>query len=285
VFARALMFQVVRVAGLCLAIALLAACREGVVVTVVPTSTSRPVELTQPAATAVIAPATIAPATATTVPATATVAAATAAPPSPTALPPATPTTVAAAARPTSADEARTALGDVIRGWAGVKTFRARIDAPLTPGSTPQTAMQMDVVLPDRMRGTVNVGGQSMEMLFIGESIHMKLPTGQWMKAPGVPMDFSGLDPKRFETNFQREASNVRLTGPDVVDGTPTLVYAYDIAASPANKTGPQAGRIWIGVADRLPRRVEVAGGPGVGTLTITYYDYGAPITIEPPPP
>jgi hypothetical protein len=41
---------------------------------------------------------------------------------------------------------------------------------------------------------------------------------------------------------------------------------------------------VWVGVADRLPRKLEVAGSGNTGTVVITYYDYNAPITIEAPP-
>ena len=108
------------------------------------------------------------------------------------------------------------------------------------------------------------------------------------MKAPSeMPMDFTGLDPKRFESDFQRDVTNVRLVGPDVIDGTPTLAYTYDFVPTaptkPGVKPGPQSAKIWIGVADRLPRRFETAGGPTAGTVVVTYYDYNAPITIETP--
>ena len=137
------------------------------------------------------------------------------------------------------------------------------------------------------------------------------------------------MDPKRYESEFRGSVSNVSLVGPDVVDGTPALVYQYDIAqptpsagakpdlppsaglkpgdvppiagmkpgevppiagakpgAPPAIATAARSARkIWVGVADRLPRKLELAGGPGGPTTTITYYDYNAPITIEPPIP
>jgi hypothetical protein len=96
------------------------------------------------------------------------------------------------------------------------------------------------------------------------------------------------MDPKRYENDFRGSVSNVSLVGPEVVDGTPTLVYQYDVAAptAPAGaKTGPMHAKVWVGVADRLPRKLEVSGGPSGATTTITYYDYNAPITIEAPIP
>jgi hypothetical protein len=167
-----------------------------------------------------------------------------------------------------------------------------------------------------------------MEMIMAGGSTYMKMPTGQWIKAPAAPVDLSTMDPKRYETEFRGNVANVSLVGPDVVDGTPALVYQYDIAqvAPPASAkpdlpppAGPKPGevppiagikpgeippiagikpggpptaatgllhaKIWVGVADRLPRKLELTGGPGGTVTTITYYDYNAPITIEPPIP
>jgi hypothetical protein len=195
-------------------------------------------------------------------------------------------TAPAGAAAP--AGDARSALGEIFRGWTGVKTFRARITGSLPGSGAAQTNLQMEVVLPDRVRGTVAAGGANMEMIMAGGSTYMKMPTGQWIKAPGAPIDFGTMDPKRYENDFRGSVSNVSLVGPEVVDGTPTLVYQYDVAepAAPAGaKVGPMHAKVWVGVADRLPRKLEVSGGPGGGTTTITYYDYNAPITIEAPIP
>jgi hypothetical protein len=281
----ALSLRAVGLLGLCAALALTTGCAPPAPATAPAVATP-----TSPAAaTATSAPptATSAPPTATTAPATATTAppTATTAPAPPTAAPAAATTAATPAA---AAGDARSVLADVFRGWTGVKSFRARVDAAVAPGATPQTAMQMEVLLPDRMRGTVNAGGQTIEMLMIGGTAYMKLPTGQWMRAPGnIPVDFTGLDPHRFESDFQRDVTNVRLVGPDVVDGTPTLAYTYEFTPTaptkPAIKPAPQTARIWVGVADRLPRRFEVGGGPTGGTVTVTYYDYGAPITIDTP--
>jgi hypothetical protein len=285
---RAPSFRAVSLLCLCAALALTTGCTAPAAGTATPVVTATSPAAAAATATPVPATATSVPATATSVPATATSAPATAtsAPPSPTAAPAAA--TTAATPAPAAAGDARSALGDVFRGWSGVKSFRARVDAALTPGATPQPAMQMEVLLPDRMRGTVNAGGQTLEMVMIGGTAYIKLPTGQWMRSPGqIPVDFTGLDPKRFESDFQRDVTNVRLVGPDVVEGTPTLAYTYDFVPStptkPGVKPGPQTAKLWVGVADRLPRRFEVAGGPTAGTVTVTYYDYGAPITIDAP--
>jgi hypothetical protein len=203
----------------------------------------------------------------------------------PTVAPTAAAATRPAAATPAAGADARTALGEVFSGWVGVKTFRARLAGQSArPGATP-IASEMEVVLPDRFRAKMATGGQNMEMVFISGTAYMKLGASPWIKAPtGAPLDLSTLDPKRFESDFRGNVSNVRLVGPDVVEGTPTLVYTYDVApaAGAPVKTGPVSSKIWVGVADRLPRRLEVTSPTGEVT-NITYYDYNAPITVEAP--
>jgi hypothetical protein len=66
------------------------------------------------------------------------------------------------------------------------------------------------------------------------------------------------------------------LVGPDILDGKPMLVYQYTLNNSPA--------KLWVGVADGLPYKVESVSKSGAKT-TVTISDYNAQIVLTPPIP
>jgi outer membrane lipoprotein-sorting protein len=187
------------------------------------------------------------------------------------------------AASPAAGADAKTALADIFTGFAGVKSFRAKIAGKLAQPGAPSTNMEMEVVLPDRIRGKMGMSGQTMELVMVAGTTYVKVGAAPWIKAPSnVPVDLNVLDPKRYDT---ASVSNVKLVGPEVVDGTPTLAYTYEIAspAVPPAKTSTLVNaKMWVGVADKLPRKLEMTSPDGSVT-TVTYGDYNAPITIEAP--
>src|SRR5262249_21358090 len=109
-------------------------------------------------------------------------------------------------------------------------------------------------------------------------------------------------DPKKFEQSIGA-STETKLVGPDVLDGTPCLVYQYTTILAP--ESGPVGGgeagavpqpgikpaatpsaftaKVWVGVADQLPRKLESADPNSSAQTTILYYDFDAPITVNPP--
>jgi hypothetical protein len=80
--------------------------------------------------------------------------------------------------------------------------------------------------------------------------------------------------------------NNAAYIGPDVVDGTPTWVYSYDSSYGEGEQAVQTQAKVWVGVADGLPRKQETIGTyNGVETTSSALITYDATITIEPPTP
>jgi hypothetical protein len=195
--------------------------------------------------------------------------------PTPTAAPTVAPTAgpTAPTAVPTTANPLD-ALTRIFRGWAGVKSFRAKITVTPTTGAATET--DLDVVMPDRF----HVVSKQLEAIAIAGTYYVKL-AGQWQKiALPKTIDLSFADLKKIEAELGA-SSDVKLIGPEVLDGTPTLVYQYTTTTTTPIST-TTTSKVWVAVADQLPRRMESVAKSGTKT-TVIYYDYNAAITIEPP--
>lgn len=203
------------------------------------------------------------------------------APPTPTPLPAATATvaatptaapTATATAAPTNANPLD-ALAQIFRGWAGVKTFRAKIIVTPTKGAATET--DLDVVMPDRF----HVKSKQLEAIVIGTTYYVKIGS-QWQKIAlpkGIDLNFA--DVKKLESELGA-STNAKLFGPEVLDGTPTLVYQYTTTIkTPTPLT--TTSKVWVAVSDQLPRKMESVSKSS--TTTVTYSDYNAAITIAPP--
>ncbi len=186
----------------------------------------------------------------------------------PTAVPTAKPTVAPTTANPLDA------LTRIMRGWAGVKTFRSKITTTTSAGAS--TEISLDVVMPDRF----HVVTKQLEAIAIGKTYYLKIGN-QWQKVAlpqGIDLNFADL--KKLEAELGA-STDAKLIGPDVLDGTPTLVYEYTTTIkTPTTLT--TTSKLWVAVADQLPRKMESVSKTGSKTVA-TYYDYNAAITIEPP--
>jgi hypothetical protein len=192
----------------------------------------------------------------------------------PTAVPSATvsPTPTQPPATATSANPLD-ALKRIFGGWASVKTFRAKYTRTAGGKTTDGT---LEVVLPDRY----HLLSSTSEIYIIGNVFYIK--TGKtWLKS-SMPKDFdmSFSNWKKFLDDLGA-ATDIKFIGPDLLDGTPTLVYQYTVTIK-----GPPAistvTKFWSAVSDNLPRKSETTASTGNKTVT-TYYDYNANIVIEAP--
>lgn len=182
--------------------------------------------------------------------------------------PTATPT-----AAPTSANPLD-ALTRIFRGWVGVKSFRAKITSTTAAGAT--TEINLDVVMPDRF----HVVTKQLEVFVIGSVYYVKTGS-QWQKV-ALPkgLDFSFADLKKIEAELGA-STDIKLIGPDVLDGAPVLVYQYTITIkTPTPLTS--TSKVWVAISDQLPRRMESLSKTGTKTVAI-YYDYNANIAVDPP--
>jgi hypothetical protein len=190
-------------------------------------------------------------------------------PPSPTILPsPTVPRPTPTSANPLDA------LKSVFRGFAGVKSFRAKMTT--TGGTTANQDMNLEVVMPDRFHMT----SKEFEAYLIASTFYMKVGN-QWQKiAMPKTLDLGFADANKLEAQLGA-TTETKLIGAEVLDGTPTTVYQYTTTIkTPTPMT--VTSKVWVAVVDGLPRKMESVPKTGVKTV-VTYYDYNANIVIEPP--
>lgn len=155
------------------------------------------------------------------------------------------------------------------------------------------TSYRMTVVIEGgtpNENGTVNIeiAGKDyhflsprVEFYLIGNAFYLKQgANGQWRKLPSNSAAASGmtstlLAPKDSLTSAIT-AHNATLSGTDILDGKPMLVYQYTLNNAPAT--------LWVGVADGLPYKMEGISKTGAKT-TVTISDYNAQIVLTPPIP
>jgi hypothetical protein len=169
-----------------------------------------------------------------------------------------------------------------VRAQLDARSYRAHVTTSM--GDGPSSNMVIEYVAPDRYR-MVNEGqGGKQEFVIVGNAAYIKGPNGQWVKSPVGVGDVvkKFRDPKVIED--MAKTTDIKLVGPDTVDGTPTLVYEYT-QNSVMGMNMTSAVKTWVGVADGLPRKTEAEGtyeGKKTKTL-VTMSDYNSDIKIEAP--
>jgi hypothetical protein len=249
-------------------------------------------------------PATSAPATSatatvvaqpTSAPATraATVVQPTAAPTSVATRAPAATTQATTAAQPTTATGPSGNPFDFIlnaqRAQLAVKAFRSKTTTTSAAGT--QTTTTLEYVNPDRVHLIMANGNETIVIKGVGT--YSKTSGGKWAVSP-VDLSstvFGQFDPKTIEElKNSIVTSNVKLIGPDVLDGRPVLVTTYDTLVKGLGPGGSDihgSARLWVGATDGLPYRREStqdsAVTAGAKTTTVTTYEYDPNIKIEKP--
>jgi hypothetical protein len=158
------------------------------------------------------------------------------------------------------------------------KSFRARMISSLDGGR--ESSRIVEYVSPDRF----HITGESDEMILAGGGVFMKSPAGEWTKLLFDPSALINQIRDANRSDEIRKSTDVGLIGAEVIEGVPTLAYRYSLKnAFGMNFTSKC--KMWVGVTDSLPRKMEVEGEFNkVKTRSVvTYYDYGADIKIEPP--
>jgi hypothetical protein len=139
------------------------------------------------------------------------------------------------------------------------------------------------------VKGTIEVDGQAMEILRIGNDLYMKASERFWkeftprtvhnmvpmladkhVKVDGTNESFSALTEAFDVSEIVKADDNVTKTTPTIVNGTP----AIGLVSSDKKST------LYVATVGE-PRPLRVEGPPGVGGLTFT--DYGKPIEFSVP--
>ena len=143
-----------------------------------------------------------------------------------------------------------------------------------------ESTRTVECVAPDRL----HILGDQDEMIMAGGNVYMKTPGGEWTRLlfDATEMMNQIRDTKQREEI--RRSTDVALIGDDTILGEPTLVYRYSIK-NPFGMSMANNCKMWVGLTDSLPRKMEVEGefNKTKSRSVVTYYDYGADIKIEPP--
>jgi len=236
------------------------------------------------------APATTAPAitesTAVVAPTEAPVAAPTEAPSlASTDVPAAAPTnTPAAAAAPAlPIGDPKEAIVATLRKQLKSGSYRSKTIITSTDGTVEITG---EIVPPDRMHVFNSIGGKVIETIYIGDTSWTK--TGDtWQESKvGVGQILSQFS-DAFVDEMAGTVSDVKLVGPELLNGVPTLVYTYisDLNKATTMKMDSKSVvKAWIRVADGLLVRQEIEGETmGTKSKTVQEVEYDPAIKIEPP--
>ena len=175
-----------------------------------------------------------------------------------------------------------------VRAQLDAKSYRAHVTS--SPANGASTHMLIEYSAPDRYRMTVEgPGGEAgkgfkMEYVIVGGATYVKTPNSGWVKSPvdASEMIKSFRDPKMLDE--LTKAADVKLVGPDTLDGAPMLVYQYT-QDNPMGMKFKSTAKTWLSVADGLPRKTESEGefnGQKTKTLVVIS-DYNADIKIESP--
>jgi hypothetical protein len=172
------------------------------------------------------------------------------------------------------------------RAQLDAKSYRANIRNDASNGST--NTVVVEYAAPDRYHMTTHsqAGGRdtTLEYIVVGRDTFMKMNGGAWQH---FPVDMSKMitafrDPKFIDELAKK--SDVKLVGPDTLDGRPMLVYEYTMDNAMGMKMTSHS-KTWVAVADGLPRKSESESElSGIKTRTeMTVSDYNSDIRIEPP--
>src|SRR5436853_1509179 len=109
-----------------------------------------------------------------------------------------------------------------INAQLNAKAFRARLDSTF---DGQEMARTIEYVAPDRFR----MAGEADETIIIGSNAWMRQNSGAWQKLPidASQMIASVRDPKMIDEI--RKSAEVKLIGPDMLDGKPMTVYQYTL--------------------------------------------------------
>ncbi|PYP84698.1 MAG: hypothetical protein DMF61_18930 [Blastocatellia bacterium AA13] len=169
---------------------------------------------------------------------------------------------------------------NAISGWENVKSFRAHMTSTGLP--TGSTETRMEAVMPDRFHITTD----RSEMVLIGQTTYLKLPTGEWRKiTTGLDNSFGSMRRMMEDLKGSKE---VQMIGSETLDGTQTSIYESKLtmpSMSGSKDAAPQVflAKIWVAASDGMPRRVESSSSGSPVRTVITYTDYNANIKIDPP--
>jgi hypothetical protein len=241
-----------------------------------------------PSQTATEPPATTAGATAepTQAPEATATAAPTAAPAAtettaPTTTPAPSPTPDLAANAPTG-QAALDLLVQASKAQLAQAAFRATITGKDANGK--DTALVIEYVKPDGFHLVTS----EQEFIIVKDGTFMKAPNGKWQKSPvnvqgliSEVLNEQSIERLVKDLNYQ----DVKLVGADIIAGKPVWVYQYKSTSDIGGAKVATDTKTWIGIADKLPYRMESESDSGSGAKSsmVGTYEYDESIKIVAP--
>ncbi len=135
------------------------------------------------------------------------------------------------------------------------------------------------------------MGSQKGETIGIGSETWLKKDDGAWRKSP-IHIDLAGtlFGAENVEELAKDSSAEIKYLGTESISGSEMNVYEYsgerkDEDSGVAIKL---TGKYWVGVADKLPHKMEGETDSDQDGKTATSriseaYDYDAAVKIEPP--
>jgi hypothetical protein len=188
-----------------------------------------------------------------------------------------------ASATPTAAPEVSPTATDPLQAIANsVHSFGAITSYRLTvviEGGTPNENSTIKIEVAGKEYHFVSSRG--VEFYLIGNTFYLKQGAkAQWRKLPSNSVEATSVTAAllaaKESVTSAIAAHNASLSGADIIDGKPMLVYQYTLNGAPA--------KLWVGAADGLPYKNEGISKTGSKT-TLTISDYNAQIVLTPPIP
>lgn len=138
----------------------------------------------------------------------------------------------------------------------------------------------VDIILPDQYH-MISI---DIEMVIIEDSAWVKAE-GAWMATPGdgetIIKSFTFIRDEEEASRFRAAATSAGYQGEDTLNGEPVYVYTFGLTED--GRSSDQ--RLWVAVADGLPRRMEIAllGEGEQALITNSFYAYNGALNIAPP--
>ncbi len=149
----------------------------------------------------------------------------------------------------------------------------------------------MEYAPPGHMHMTLT-GGMEIIVLEDQGTIYQKMgSSATWTQMPAtmaqaILSNMPMSDPKQLsQLKQQIIVDQTKFVGPDLVNGTPALVYDY-ATRSATDPSVTHNSRVWVGVTNGLPLKVQTSGNSASGSgqiTTVVTYQYDPSITVQAP--
>jgi hypothetical protein len=154
--------------------------------------------------------------------------------------------------------------------------FRVTEDTAIGDGQPLHRVAEMNAV--DQSHAIFNTGDETIRL---GSLLYTK-SNGQWSSAQ-VPL--STHAPANLAAALITNVERAAQVGTEAINGIDSTVLSYDLRATIGQSLVVGSGKVWIGVADGLPRQVTFTGTVNTAAINslIAYDEFGTAFTIEAP--